>query len=114
MANRTGAQDSRSIRETGGGRPRPGGGLFGTLGRVVTQHPWLVIGVWIVAAVLVIATHPALPTTSNEASFLPSSYESIRAQNLTALVGNRAWWPGHTAERPAADPAAQLTQQGRS
>jgi RND superfamily putative drug exporter len=42
----------------------------------------MVIGAWIIAAVAVIATAPALPTTSNEASFLPSSYESIKAQNL--------------------------------
>jgi RND superfamily putative drug exporter len=81
MANRTGAQDSRSISGADRG-PRRGGGLFAALARMVTQHPWMVIGVWIIAAVLIVATHPALPTTSNEASFLPSSYESIRAQNL--------------------------------
>ncbi len=56
--------------------------MFAGLGRVVTKHPWMVIGVWILAAVAVIATAPKLPTTSNEASFLPSSYESIKAQNL--------------------------------
>ena len=49
---------------------------------MVTRHPWRVIAVWIIAAVAVIATAPALPTTTNEASFLPSSYESIKAQNL--------------------------------
>ncbi|HEY1625387.1 MAG TPA: MMPL family transporter [Streptosporangiaceae bacterium] len=63
-------------------RSEPRGGLFAWLGRAVTGHPWIVIGAWIVAAVAVIATAPALPTTSNEASFLPSSYESIKAQNL--------------------------------
>ena len=46
------------------------------------RHPWRVIAVWIVAAVAVIATSPGLPTTSNESSFLPKSYESIRAANL--------------------------------
>jgi RND superfamily putative drug exporter len=56
--------------------------LFAALGRLVTQHPWMVIGAWIIAAVAIVATAPALPTTSNEASFLPSHYESIRAQNL--------------------------------
>ncbi|HEY2577307.1 MAG TPA: MMPL family transporter [Streptosporangiaceae bacterium] len=82
MTNRTGTQDSQSVSGADGGRSRPGGGLFAGLGRVVTQHPWMVIAAWIIAAVAVIATAPALPTTSNEASFLPSSYESIRAQNL--------------------------------
>ena len=56
--------------------------MFAALGQLVTRHPWRVIGVWIIIAVAVIATAPALPTTSNEASFLPSSYESIKAQNL--------------------------------
>jgi RND superfamily putative drug exporter len=82
MTSRTGAHDSKFAGGADGGRLRPGGGLFAALGRLVTQHPWLVIGAWIIAAVAIVATAPALPTTSNEASFLPSSYESIRAQNL--------------------------------
>ena len=56
--------------------------MFAALGRMVTRHPWRVIAVWIIVAVAVVATAPTLPTTSNEASFLPSSYESIKAQNL--------------------------------
>jgi len=56
--------------------------LFAALGRMVVRHPWRVIAVWLIAAVAVIATAPALPTTTNESSFLPSSYESIRAQAL--------------------------------
>jgi putative drug exporter of the RND superfamily len=59
-----------------------GSGLFAALGRLVVHHPWMVIGAWIIAAVAVIATAPALPTTTNESSFLPSSYESIRAASL--------------------------------
>jgi putative drug exporter of the RND superfamily len=48
----------------------------------VVRHPWRVIALWIVAAVAVIATSPGLPTTTNESSFLPKSYESIRAADL--------------------------------
>jgi putative drug exporter of the RND superfamily len=59
-----------------------GGGFFAALGRMVVRHPWRVIAVWLIAAVAVIATAPALPTTTNESSFLPSSYESIRAATL--------------------------------
>ena len=55
---------------------------FERLGRAVVRHPWRVIAAWVVVAIAVIATAPALPTTTNESSFLPSSYESIRAQNL--------------------------------
>jgi putative drug exporter of the RND superfamily len=58
------------------------GGAFARLGRGVVRHPWVVIAVWIVAAIVVIKTSPGLPTTTNESSFLPSSYESIRAMNL--------------------------------
>ena len=59
-----------------------GQGPFAGLGRAVVRHPWRVIALWIVAAVAVIATSPGLPTTTNESSFLPKSYESIRAADL--------------------------------
>ena len=59
-----------------------GPGPFGGLGRAVVRHPWRVIALWVIAAIAVIATSPGLPTTSNESSFLPKSYESIRAANL--------------------------------
>jgi RND superfamily putative drug exporter len=48
----------------------------------VVRHPWRVIALWVIAAVAIIATAPALPTTTNESSFLPSGYESIQAANL--------------------------------
>ena len=48
----------------------------------MVRHPWRVIALWIVAAVAVIATSPGLPTTTNESSFLPKNYESIRAADL--------------------------------
>ncbi len=57
-------------------------GLFAWLGRAVVRHPWRVIAIWVVAAAAVILTSPGLPTTSNESSFLPKNYESIRAMDL--------------------------------
>ena len=68
-----------------GGRQRGGGeerGLFAGLGRLVAHHPWRVIGVWVVAAFVVIGFAPHLSSTTDEASFLPGHYESIQAQNL--------------------------------
>jgi len=56
--------------------------LFAWLGRAVVRHPWKVIALWVIAAAAVIVTAPALPTTSNESSFLPKDYESIRAIDL--------------------------------
>jgi putative drug exporter of the RND superfamily len=57
-------------------------GPFAWLGRAVVRHPWRVIALWLVAAAAVILTSPGLPTTSNESSFLPKNYESIRAMDL--------------------------------
>ena len=82
MTHRTGTQGSKATRGADGGPARQGSRVFAALGQLVTRHPWRVIGAWIIIAVAVIATAPALPTTSNEASFLPGSYESIKAQNL--------------------------------
>src|ERR1700722_18132032 len=59
-----------------------GRGLFAWLGRAVVAHPWRVIALWVIAAAAVILTSPGLPTTSNESSFLPKNYESIRAMDL--------------------------------
>src|ERR1700753_4405694 len=56
--------------------------MFAGLGRAVVHHPWRVIVAWIIGAVAVIALAPKLTSTSNEASFLPSHYESIQAQDL--------------------------------
>src|SRR5215831_8840765 len=57
-------------------------GLFAWLGRAVVRHPWRVIALWVIAAAAVILTSPGLPTTTNESSFLPKDYESIRAMDL--------------------------------
>ena len=78
------ATDS-AVRRAADGEARPtgpGGGPFAGLGRAVVRHPWRVIALWVIAAVAVIATSPGLPTTASESSFLPGSYESIRAANL--------------------------------
>src|ERR1700735_5792038 len=79
-AGATGATTTSEVigQLTGGG----GGGPFAALARFVVRNPWKVIAGWIVVAFIVIATAPALPTTTNESSFLPSNYESIRAQTL--------------------------------
>ena len=81
MSNTTGTRGRKTVSPEGD-PDRGGGGFFAGLGRMVVRHPWRVIALWVVAAVAIIATAPALPTTSNESSFLPSSYESIRASSL--------------------------------
>lgn len=56
--------------------------MFERLGRGIVRHPWRVVAVWVVAAVAIIGLAPKLSTTSTEANFLPSHYQSVQAQNL--------------------------------
>jgi putative drug exporter of the RND superfamily len=78
----TKATDAAGELPVTGDRTGPSGGPFGALGRFIVGNPWKVIAAWIIIAFVVVVTSPALPTTTNESSFLPSSYESIRAQAL--------------------------------
>jgi RND superfamily putative drug exporter len=57
-------------------------GMFGALGRLASRRPWFVIAAWVVFAGLVIALAPAFKATQDQAEFLPSHYESIKAYNL--------------------------------
>lgn len=75
----TGDKPGRGGRGSGGGGER---GFFARLGRLVAHHPWRVIAVWVIAAIAVIGFAPHLSSTTDEASFLPSHYESIQAQDL--------------------------------
>jgi RND superfamily putative drug exporter len=56
--------------------------MFLRLGRGVVLHPWRVIIFWAIAAVAIIGFAPKLVATTNEASFLPSHYQSIQAQEI--------------------------------
>lgn len=56
--------------------------LFSRLTSAVTRHPWLVIAIWVVAAFGLStagASRAADVTTDDQASFLPSKYESAKA-----------------------------------
>jgi RND superfamily putative drug exporter len=56
--------------------------MFAALGRLVTRFRWFVLAAWILLAVIVIATAPALTSTQDESSFLPKHYESIKAAQV--------------------------------
>src|SRR3954447_22094985 len=56
--------------------------MFGALGRLASRRPWYVIAAWIVFAAVVIALAPAFKATQDQAEFLPSHYESIKAFTL--------------------------------
>ncbi|MCQ4210112.1 MMPL family transporter [Streptomyces longispororuber] len=56
--------------------------MFAALGRFVVRRPWWVILGWVVVAAAVISLAPKLTSSSDEASFLPDTYESIKASDI--------------------------------
>ncbi|MFI6982795.1 MMPL family transporter [Embleya sp. NPDC050154] len=56
--------------------------MFAALGRFVVRRPWWVILAWVIAAGVVIGLAPKLTSSTDEKSFLPKSYESVRASDL--------------------------------
>ncbi|MDX6279344.1 MAG: putative drug exporter of the superfamily, partial [Kribbellaceae bacterium] len=56
--------------------------MFHRIGRAVVRHPIWTIVAWVFVAAAVVATAPSLPSSSDESSFLPKSYESIQAAEL--------------------------------
>ena len=56
--------------------------MFERLGRYVVAHPWRIIAAWVIAVAIIVPFAPSLASvsSSDQASFLPSSYESVRAE----------------------------------
>jgi putative drug exporter of the RND superfamily len=53
--------------------------MFAALGKLVVRARWWVIATWLVAAVVIALTAPALQSTQDQSEFLPSHYESVKA-----------------------------------
>ncbi|MFJ8042677.1 MMPL family transporter [Kitasatospora sp. NPDC096147] len=56
--------------------------MFHRIGQFVVKRAWWVIAAWLVAAVAIIGTAPKLTAQTDQSSFLPHHYESIRAGNV--------------------------------
>ncbi|MFH8450128.1 MMPL family transporter [Streptomyces fungicidicus] len=56
--------------------------MFGRVGRSAVKHPWLTILAWVIAAIGVAALAPPLKPVSDQAEFLPSHYESVKAAEV--------------------------------
>ncbi|MBX7554894.1 MMPL family transporter [Streptomyces sp. tea 10] len=56
--------------------------MFGRIGQAVVRRPWLTISAWIVAAFALAVFAPQLKSTSDQADFLPSHYESVQAEKI--------------------------------
>ncbi|QKW22419.1 MMPL family transporter [Kitasatospora sp. NA04385] len=76
--------------------------MFTRIGRFVVRRPWLVVVAWLVATVALTALAPKLESTTDQADFLPSHYESVQVSG----VQERAF-PG--PDQPAAIAVFQRT-----
>lgn len=59
--------------------------MFAKLGHAVAHYPWWVIAV-VVAAALIVPFAPALQVNSDQTSFLPDSYESVKADEVATAA----------------------------
>ena len=58
--------------------------MFKRFGRYIVHNPWKVIAVWLVLLVgSFFAPSLADQVSTDQASFLPSSYESVQAQQVS-------------------------------
>ncbi|GAA2477666.1 MMPL family transporter [Streptomyces longisporus] len=71
--------------------------MFRRVGSAVVRHPVWTIVAWLIAAVAIVATAPSLPSNSDESSFLPKSYESIRASDVQHKAFPGAFTPSAIA-----------------
>ncbi|WP_229858363.1 MMPL family transporter [Amycolatopsis acidiphila] len=84
--------------------------MFARLGRLVVHRPWWVIGAWVLLAIVVIATAPALPKSTDESDALPRDYESIQAATLGQQAFPSAFTPSMIIVFERADGAALTSQ----
>ncbi|MFI6253170.1 MMPL family transporter [Streptomyces sp. NPDC051016] len=77
--------------------------MFRRIGNVVVRHPVWTIVAWLIAAVAIVTTAPSLPSNSDESSFLPKSYESIKAADLQERAFPSAFTPSAIALYQRAD-----------
>ncbi|GGW70620.1 putative membrane protein [Streptomyces lucensis JCM 4490] len=80
--------------------------MFRRIGNTVVRHPVWTIVAWLIAAVAIVATAPSLPSNSDESSFLPRSYESIKAADLQERAFPSAFTPSAIALYQRTDGAA--------
>ncbi|MFE0106155.1 MMPL family transporter [Streptomyces sp. NPDC059009] len=71
--------------------------MFRRIGTAVVRHPVWTIVAWLIAAAAIVATAPGLPSNSDESSFLPKSYESIKAADIQDKAFPSSFTPSATA-----------------
>ncbi|WP_448331289.1 MMPL family transporter [Streptomyces sp. DSM 41534] len=56
--------------------------MFGRIGRFSVNRPWLIVALWVIAAVGLAILAPPLKSSTDQADFLPSHYESVRVSKI--------------------------------
>jgi len=61
-------------------------------GKFIVRNRWWVVGVWFVAAVLIVGLSPKLSSieSNDQSSFLPSNYESVKAGDIAKKVSSHS------------------------
>ncbi|MFF3285509.1 MMPL family transporter [Streptomyces sp. NPDC003023] len=70
--------------------------MFRGIGRLVTSRPWLTIAAWFVATVATVMLAPKLPSTTDQAEFLPSHYETVQVMQVEERAFPREEQPAAT------------------
>ncbi|WP_406383468.1 MMPL family transporter [Streptomyces sp. NBC_01618] len=83
--------------------------MFGRIGQAVVRRPWLTISAWIIAAIALAVFAPQLKSTSDQAEFLPSHYESVQAEKIQENAFPRNEQPAAIAVFQRSD-GARLTK----
>jgi RND superfamily putative drug exporter len=62
--------------------------MMNKLGDFIVKRRWWVVGAWVIAAILIVSLAPAISTieSNDQSSFLPSSYESVKASKIADKV----------------------------
>jgi RND superfamily putative drug exporter len=58
------------------------------LGNIIVKRRWWVVGIWLVAAILIVSLAPSLTSieSNDQSSFIPKTYESVKAMDLAKKV----------------------------
>ncbi|MCB5182194.1 MMPL family transporter [Streptomyces antimicrobicus] len=70
--------------------------MFRGIGRLAVRRPWLTIAAWIVLTVATVMLAPKLPSTTDQAEFLPSKYETVQVMEVEERAFPREEQPAAT------------------
>lgn len=69
--------------------------MMQALGNFVVKRRWWILGVWVIAAILIVSLSPKLSTieSDDQSSFLPNTYESVKAGEVASKFSDNVQAP---------------------